>query len=85
MKDSEALKEALAVWGETLAEVRAAPAALIAPGADGDVHRLAPPLEVQSLAQLEELLLAVMCAEVGKRQAMVGTDLRRRMTDALGL
>jgi hypothetical protein len=36
------------------------PALLIAPGADGDVHWLAPPLEVQSLAQVEELLAAVL-------------------------
>jgi hypothetical protein len=36
MKDSEAIKEAPAVWGETLAEARAVPALLIAPGADGE-------------------------------------------------
>jgi hypothetical protein len=60
MKDSQAIKEALAVWGEALAEARAVLAVLIAPGADGDVHRLAPPLEVQSVAQVEELLLAVL-------------------------
>jgi hypothetical protein len=60
MNESDAMEEALAVWGETLAEARAVPAVLIALGADGDVHWLAPPLEVQSLAQVEELLVAVL-------------------------
>jgi hypothetical protein len=39
MKESELIKEALAVWGEALAEVRAVPAVLIGDRAGGRRRR----------------------------------------------